>query len=67
MVGSVQTVVDKLEATYDQVGGFGHLLILGFDYSDNPGSWKESLRLLAHEVMPRLNARLATKPATAVV
>lgn len=37
VVGSVQTVVDKLEATYDQVGGFGHLLILGFDYSDNPG------------------------------
>lgn len=67
VVGSVQTVVDKLEDTYDQVGGFGHLLILGFDYSDNPGPWKESLRLLAHEVMPRLNARLATKPATAVV
>ena len=32
-----ETVVDKLEATYDQVGGFGHLLILGCDYSDNPG------------------------------
>ena len=33
VVGSVETVVDKLEATYDQVGGFGHLLVLGFDYS----------------------------------
>ena len=53
VVGSVETVVDKLEATYDQVGGFGHLLILGFDYSDNPGPWKESMRLLAEEVMPQ--------------
>ncbi len=67
VVGSVETVVDKLEATYDQVGGFGHLLILGFDYSDNPGPWKESMRLLAEEVMPRLNARIAKKPATAIV
>jgi alkanesulfonate monooxygenase SsuD/methylene tetrahydromethanopterin reductase-like flavin-dependent oxidoreductase (luciferase family) len=67
VVGSVETVVDKLEATYDQVGGFGHLLILGFDYSDDPGPWKESMRLLATEVMPRLNARIAKKPAVAIV
>ncbi len=68
MVGSVETVVDKLEATYDQVGGFGHLLILGFDYLDNPGGpWKESMRLLAEEVMPRLNARIAKKPVSAIV
>jgi len=62
VVGSVETVVDKLEATYDQVGGFGHLLVLGFDYVENPGPWKESMRLLAEEVMPRLNARIAKKP-----
>jgi alkanesulfonate monooxygenase SsuD/methylene tetrahydromethanopterin reductase-like flavin-dependent oxidoreductase (luciferase family) len=67
VVGSVETVVDKLEATYDQVGGFGHLLILGFDYSDNPGPWKDSMRLLAEEVMPRLNARIAKKPVAAIV
>ncbi|BBZ15675.1 hypothetical protein MGAD_00100 [Mycolicibacterium gadium] len=67
MVGSVETVVDKLEATYDQVGGFGHLLVPSFDYSENPGPWKESMRLLAEEVMPRLNARIARKPAAAVV
>ncbi|OBA66060.1 alkane 1-monooxygenase [Mycolicibacterium elephantis] len=66
VVGSVETVVDKLEATYDQVGGFGHLLILGFDYSDNPGPWKDSMRLLAEEVMPRLNARIAKKPSIAI-
>ena len=67
VVGSVATVVDKLEATYDQVGGFGHLLILSYDYRDDPGPWKESMRLLAEEVIPRLNARIAKKPRIALV
>ena len=31
-------------------GGFGQLLVFGFDYSDNPGAWHNSLRLLAEEV-----------------
>ncbi|CNH75111.1 F420-dependent methylene-tetrahydromethanopterin reductase [Mycobacterium tuberculosis] len=42
-------------------------MILGFDYIDNPGPWKDSMRLLAEEVMPRLNARIAKKPVAAIV
>ena len=39
---------------YDEVGGFGSLLLFCFDYSGNPDAWRESMRLLAHEVMPKV-------------
>ena len=38
----------------DEVDGFGTLLVFGFDYSDNPQAWHNSLRLLAQEVAPRV-------------
>jgi hypothetical protein len=37
-----------------EVGGFGTLLVFGFDYKDKPEAWHYSLRLLKHEVLPRL-------------
>lgn len=61
VVGSVDTCVEKLEAMYDQAGGFGGLLLFTFDYSETPGPWKESMRLLSQEVMPRLRQRLESK------
>lgn len=54
VVGSVETVVEKLEQMYDTVGGFGTVLHFDFDYADNPGPWEQSMRLLMNEVMPRL-------------
>jgi hypothetical protein len=45
---------------YDEVGGFGTILLFCFDYSANPEAWHESMRLLAHEVMPKV-ARLTPK------
>jgi alkanesulfonate monooxygenase SsuD/methylene tetrahydromethanopterin reductase-like flavin-dependent oxidoreductase (luciferase family) len=54
LVGSVRTVTQKLEEMYKQVGGFGTLLMLGFDYADDPGPWMKSMRLMATEVIPRL-------------
>lgn len=54
LVGSPATVAAKLEKVYNDVGGFGSLLVFGFDYADNPGAWKNSLRLLAEEVLPRV-------------
>jgi alkanesulfonate monooxygenase SsuD/methylene tetrahydromethanopterin reductase-like flavin-dependent oxidoreductase (luciferase family) len=53
LVGSPDTVAAKLRRMYEQVGGFGTLLLLGFDYSDQPEAWHTSMRLLAEEVMPR--------------
>ena len=54
LIGSPTTVARKIEELYEQVGGFGVLLTLGFDFLDNPGPWKHSLELLAKEVKPRL-------------
>ena len=54
LVGSPATVAEKLEAIYDEVGGFGTLLVFGFDYADKPEAWRTSLGLLATEVLPRV-------------
>ena len=37
---------------YEEVGGFGVLLVFGFDYADNPEAWHTSMRLLTEEVLP---------------
>ena len=54
LIGSPKTVADKLEAVYNDVGGFGGLLVFGFDYADNPDVWHNSLRMLAQDVAPRI-------------
>src|SRR6267143_320348 len=53
LVGAPATVAEKLHAIYEEVGGFGTLLLFCFDYSENPKAWRHSLELLAREVMPR--------------
>jgi alkanesulfonate monooxygenase SsuD/methylene tetrahydromethanopterin reductase-like flavin-dependent oxidoreductase (luciferase family) len=55
LVGSPATVVAKLEELYEAVGGFGSLLVFGFDYLENSAEWRNSLRLLAEEVAPRVS------------
>jgi len=52
--GSVDTVVEKIEKIYADVGGFGYLLLFGFDYADQPEQWRRSMGLLGTEVKPRL-------------
>ena len=54
LIGSPATVAEKLERVYNEVGGFGNLLVFGFDYSENPQAWHNSLRLLAQDVAPRI-------------
>jgi len=51
-VGSPETVAEKIEKVYADVGGFGHLLLFNFDYADQPDAWHRSMELLANEVMP---------------
>ena len=53
LVGSPRTVTDKLHAIYEEVGGFGTLLLFCFDYSENPQAWHHSMELLANEVMTK--------------
>jgi alkanesulfonate monooxygenase SsuD/methylene tetrahydromethanopterin reductase-like flavin-dependent oxidoreductase (luciferase family) len=64
LIGSPATVVEKIRRVYDEVGGFGTLLVFCFDYAENPQAWYGSMRLLAQEVMPKLAA--LTPKATAV-
>lgn len=55
LVGSPETVREKMEAWIDKLGGgFGTLLIYSYDYIDNPTPWEESMRRLAEEVVPGL-------------
>ncbi len=54
IIGSPDTVAEKIAKIYDDVGGFGQLLVFGFDYVDNPTAWRHSLELLAKEVRPKV-------------
>jgi alkanesulfonate monooxygenase SsuD/methylene tetrahydromethanopterin reductase-like flavin-dependent oxidoreductase (luciferase family) len=54
VVGSPRTVTEKIEQIWHEVGGFGVLLVFGFDYKHKSEAWHHSLSLLKNEVMPRL-------------
>ena len=47
-------------------GGFGTLLQLGYDYSDDSDRalWFRSMELLSTVVIPKVNARLGFTPRT---
>lgn len=65
VVGSPATVAERLEQIHEELGGFGTLLVLGYDYADAPEAWQQSLTLLANEVMPRLQHLSAPLPVAA--
>ena len=52
--GTVDKVVDEILAFRETVGDFGELVIAGMDWVD-PGLAKNSMRLMAEEVIPRVN------------
>ena len=54
LVGSPDTVAQKIEQVYDDVGGFGQMLVFGFDYADQPDVWHKSLNMLKNEVGPKV-------------
>ena len=51
-VGSPQTVADRILDLQKQTGGFGRLIIVSYDPTDERESWERSLRLLMDEVLP---------------
>lgn len=53
IVGDVEEVTAKIRKLYDDVGGFGTLLAIGHEWEPRD-KWLNSTRLLATEVMPRL-------------
>lgn len=54
MVGSVDTVAEKIEHFYREVGGFGVLFMLHFDTHPNPERYLNSMTLLKERVLPKL-------------
>ena len=53
IVGDVAEVTEKLRRLYQDVGGFGTLLLIGHEWTPRD-RWLNSLRLLVDEVIPRL-------------
>jgi len=63
--GTPEQVADKLLAFRDEVGPFGTLLYAGHDWVDASLA-KTSMRLMAEEVMPRVNAHIAAASGSPV-
>jgi alkanesulfonate monooxygenase SsuD/methylene tetrahydromethanopterin reductase-like flavin-dependent oxidoreductase (luciferase family) len=59
VVGSPETVVERLNALYQFTGGWGTLQVESHDYIDDPAPWFESLRLIAQEVAPKITLPFA--------
>ena len=51
--GTVDEVVDRLQAFREQVGPFGRLLYCGHDWAE-PKAMRRSMQLMAEKVLPRL-------------
>ena len=63
LIGSPETVAERLEQVYDDCGGFGQILVFGFDYSENPEAWLNSLGLLQEQVLPKVQHLVPAQPA----
>jgi alkanesulfonate monooxygenase SsuD/methylene tetrahydromethanopterin reductase-like flavin-dependent oxidoreductase (luciferase family) len=54
IVGSPDTVVQKLEALYETVGGFGTVVSFAHEYNLDPEPYRRNFELIGTEVKPRL-------------
>lgn len=54
LVGSPDTVAEKIAALHDETGGFGTLLGVVHDYRDRPEVLRRSIELMGREVAPRI-------------
>lgn len=56
LIGSPDTVVEKISRFNEAVGGVGALLSFTFDHSEDPEPYRRHLELLGQEVAPRVAA-----------
>ena len=59
LVGSPETVTGKLGDMVDESGGFGCLLVNGYDYVDHKELWQASQKALISEVAPKFSDEAA--------
>jgi alkanesulfonate monooxygenase SsuD/methylene tetrahydromethanopterin reductase-like flavin-dependent oxidoreductase (luciferase family) len=64
LYGSPRTFLDKLIAFREEVGPFGTLLMTGLDWSGPNAAWeRDSMRLLAQDVMPKFRQHVTAQAA----
>ncbi len=64
LYGSPKTMLDRLVAFRDSAGPFGTLLMTGLDWSGPNREWeRESMRLVAQEVMPKFRQHVLAPAA----
>jgi alkanesulfonate monooxygenase SsuD/methylene tetrahydromethanopterin reductase-like flavin-dependent oxidoreductase (luciferase family) len=51
-IGSPSTVTERIRQLQEETGGFGRLLVVSYDGTDERELWERSLRLLMEEVLP---------------
>jgi len=56
LVGSPETVAEKIDTLYGQVGGFGHLMFYTYDYYRDQSLFKEIIGRLSSEVLPKVSS-----------
>jgi alkanesulfonate monooxygenase SsuD/methylene tetrahydromethanopterin reductase-like flavin-dependent oxidoreductase (luciferase family) len=54
LCGSPDTVVRGIQELHEGTGGFGTMIMLGMDYSDQPVAWRRSMELMGKVVRPRI-------------
>jgi alkanesulfonate monooxygenase SsuD/methylene tetrahydromethanopterin reductase-like flavin-dependent oxidoreductase (luciferase family) len=52
LVGSPDTVIDKVRALQEGTGGFGTLISFSYDYSTRPEAYQRNFELLGSQVIP---------------
>ena len=62
LVGSPDTVAERLAETAEVLGGFGTVIANCYDFADQSDQWMRSLELLATEVMPRFQVTTGVAP-----
>ena len=60
IAGNVDAVLERLEALRAEVGDFGTLVMMSYDWDDKD-SWLRSLELFATELMPALNRAVTSE------
>ena len=54
VVGSPETVTEKINKLFHECGGWGTMQVEAHDYYDDPAPWFQSLELIAKEVAPKI-------------
>ena len=54
LVGSPDTVAERIRKLQEQTGGFGTLITFAYEYQDDADAYRRNLELLGTEVAPRL-------------